>query len=474
MPNESLKLDDILSWTKGTLLNKNKEIFDFIGTDTRADMTGKLFIPLRGDAFDAHGFIQAAVEKGCAGIIFDKKTFDVKPVTGVTMIEVSDTLEALQNLASGYRKKLGKLILGITGSVGKTTAKEFTYQVLSSSNQVYASKGSLNNHWGVPFSLLNMRQTDQMGIIEMGMNHYGELQKLVEIADPDVVVCTMVGHAHFEHFGSQENIAKAKNEIYKFSKPHAIRVFNIDDPFVKKMREEFLKINPKGKIVDFSAIDPKADVFLEVKNVSAEGLQLEGKIKDQAGKALAPVFGPHNITNILAASSIAIAAGMSPKVIWENLNKIKTNWGRNQLLKSDSGAQVIFDGYNANPDSMASLIKNVSETPVSGRRILILGEMLELGQTRGQFHFDLGKKISELPYDQVIFYGPSWEDFKKAFPTGKQKPQVWASEKMDEKLINELKVDYKPGDLIAIKGSRGMKTEYATSLLVKTFSHEKI
>ncbi|OYZ23812.1 MAG: hypothetical protein B7Y39_03565 [Bdellovibrio sp. 28-41-41] len=476
MQNESLKLDDILRWTGGKLVHKVKDTFDFIGTDSRAELKDKLFIPLRGDAFDGHHFIKMAIEKQCSGVVFDMKAKD--PVdfdkSAVTLIQVEDTLKALQDISQGYRKKLKKTIVAITGSAGKTTAKEFTSQIFNTYKKSYANVGSFNNHWGVPFSLLNMRTADEYGIIEMGMNAYGEIQRLVEIADPDVVVCTMVGHAHFEHFGSQENIAKAKNEIYQFSRPDALRIFNIDDVNVRKMMDAFLKNQPGKRVLQFSQLDSKADVYLALKKVSSEGLSVEGTIAAQSGKALVPVFGKHNITNVLTAAALALSIGMKPEMIWKALSKLKTNWGRNQLLKADAGAQVIFDGYNANPDSMQSLIENVSETQVTGKRVLVLGEMLELGESKEKFHFELAKKIRSKNYDQVVFYGPSWKQFKEAFDNTSAKPRVWATEKMDESIINEIKNDLKPGDLVAIKGSRGMKTEKVVSLLVQAFSHEKI
>lgn len=476
MQNESLKLDDVLKWTGGKLISRVRDTFDFVGTDSRAELKEKLFIPLRGEAFDGHQFIQMAIDKGCGGAIYDLKTgglakFDTKTTT---LIQVEDTLKALQDIAHGYRKKLNKTIVAITGSAGKTTAKEFASQIFNTHKKVYASPGSLNNHWGVPFSLLNMRTSDEFGIIEMGMNNYGEIQRLVEIADPDVVVCTMVGLAHFEHFGSQENIAKAKNEIYKYSRPDTLRVFNIDDVNTKKMRENFLSAYSGKPTIQFSQMNSKADVYLYLKKVSSEGLHIEGTIYGQFGQALVPVFGKHNITNVLVASALALAIGMQPQKIWAALEKLKTNWGRNQLLKADSGAQVIFDGYNANPDSMQSLIENVSETPIVGKRVLVLGEMLELGETKDKFHFELAEKIKSKNYDRVVFFGPSWKRFKEAFGNNSQRPQVWATEKMDETIINEIKSDLKAGDLIAIKGSRGMKTEKVVSLLVQTFSHEKI
>lgn len=479
MPSEIdvLQLDDVLTWSAGKLLNRAHDSFDFIGTDSRVNLKDKLFIPLRGDLFDGHMFIKAAIENGCSGIIFDRKSnpkIAIDPNSHVTHIEVDDTLLALQAIAHGYRRKLNKTILAITGSAGKTTTKEFTHQILSKIKKTYANQGSLNNHWGVPFSLLSMRQADQFGVIEMGMSNYGEIQRLVEIAQPDIVVCTMVGLAHFEHFGSHENIAKAKNEIYKFSKKNAIRIFNLDDPHVKKMRDDFIASNTKESTLSFSEVQRSADVFMQIKSISSQGLQLEGQIMGKEGRALVSVFGRHNLTNILAATALAAASGMSPNLIWSSLGTLKTNWGRNQLLKADGGAQIIFDGYNANPDSMESLVENIAETPVTGRRILILGEMLELGENKGQFHFELGQKIRDKEFDQVIFYGPSWQQFKSAFSAGTNRTQVWASEKMDEKIIYEVSSNFKSGDLVAIKGSRGMKTEKVVSMLVQAFSHEKI
>lgn len=474
MHKEYLKLEDILKWTRGMLVSECKDTFDFVGTDSRADLTGKLFIPLRGDSFDGHHFIKMAMEKGCAGIVFDTKSNELPPLDKnwpVTLIQVEDTLTALQDIAHGYRKQLNKTIVAITGSAGKTTAKEFTSQILNTYRKTYASQGSLNNHWGVPFSLLTMRAADHFGVIEMGMNHYGEIQRLVEIADPDVVVCTMVGHAHFEHFGSRENIAKAKNEIYTSSKSNAIRIYNIDNPLTKNMMDTYTSSVPIKNILTFSERDVTADVYLRLTNVSTEGLAIEGSISGVRGTALIPVFGKHNITNILTAAALAVSIGMSADMIWQALGKLKTNWGRNQLLKGDSGAQILFDGYNANPDSMTSLIENLSETPVSGKRVLILAEMLELGEAREQFHFNLAKAVNERNFDDVVFFGPSWETFKDVFGDG-EKPRIWASETMNDSIIKNIKLG--PGDLVGIKGSRGMKTEKAVSLLVQAFSHEKI
>jgi UDP-N-acetylmuramoyl-tripeptide--D-alanyl-D-alanine ligase len=240
------------------------------------------------------------------------------------------------------------------------------------------------------------------------------------------------------------------------------------------MMDTFLKNHPRKRVLQFSQIDSKADVYLALKRVSSEGLFVEGTIDGHSGQALVPVFGKHNITNVLTASTLAMSIGMKPEMIWNALGRLKTNWGRNQLLKADTGAQIIFDGYNANPDSMQSLIENVSETPVTGKRVLVLGEMLELGESKEQFHFDLAKKIKTKNYDQVVFFGPSWKQFKEAFETNGSKPRVWATEKMDESILIEIKNELKPGDLVAIKGSRGMKTEKVVSLLVQAFSHEKI
>lgn len=227
-------MEQILKWTGGRLISTESVPgkgtgFNEFSTDTRKPCRGKIFIALIGDSFDAHDYLDQAVQQGAAALLvqrLDPKFEELK--SQVQIILVEDSLRALQDWAHNYRKTLSAKFFAITGSNGKTTTKEFLASILSAEYKTYFTEGSFNNHWGLPFSLLNVNADHECVVLEMGMNHAGEITRLVEIADPDFVVCTMVGTAHIEHFGSQKGIAQAKEEIYQTSRESTIRIFNQD------------------------------------------------------------------------------------------------------------------------------------------------------------------------------------------------------------------------------------------------------
>ncbi|MEK6628547.1 MAG: UDP-N-acetylmuramoyl-tripeptide--D-alanyl-D-alanine ligase, partial [Bdellovibrionota bacterium] len=222
-------LNQIAKWTDAQIISEHQKEFLQLGTDTRKDLTGQVFIALKGVAYDAHHYLDQAVQKGASALIVHELPEKFQHLKSqISILKVKDTLKALQDFAHHYRNTLNTKIIGITGSNGKTTTKEFTAQILGQYKKTHFSEGSFNNHWGVPMTLLSIPQDADFAVIEMGMNHAGEITQLVKIANPDIVVCTMVGTAHLEFFGTQENIAKAKSEIYMESKSETIRIFNQD------------------------------------------------------------------------------------------------------------------------------------------------------------------------------------------------------------------------------------------------------
>lgn len=461
----------IALWMQATILKTDVEEFDGIGSDTRKDLKGKLFFALRGENFDAHDFLEKALEQGAAGLVIDKKEkfeeLERKMAFAVTVFLVSDTLKALQSLAQHYRKELGTQILSITGSNGKTTSKEFCAQVLSSFFNVHYNEGSFNNHWGVPFSLLQLKPEHQVGIIEMGMNHAHEIEELVNIANPNVVVCTMVGNAHIEHFGSQEKIAEAKQEIYQFSSPEAIRIFNLDNSHTFKMYEKFGKTHQKT--FTFSENISEADVSLRVVDSSISGLVIEGAIGDRPNKIEVNVFGEHNITNVMVAATAALAFRIPAEKIWDALKKIKTSWGRNQFVTSDRGSQILFDGYNANPDSVRSLLHNFAQLKSTGLKIAILAEMLELGEKSDEFHHQIGELAAQAGVDYIFFYGKPGAAFKAGVNSSSFKGSCFIYEDFNAEIVEKIRSLEQPNTLICVKGSRGMKTERVVQGLASSF-----
>ena len=455
---QNLTLEIILAATHGKCTQTFEKIFEGFGTDTRKNLKGKLFIALKGESFDGHDYLVQAVQAGAAGLLVHRRP-NPRPteLSNVTIIEVSDTLLALQNLGNWFRKKSKALVLGLTGSNGKTSTKEFAAQIIETQKQVHWSQGSFNNHWGVPFSLLDLKTQHEVAIIEMGMNHAGEIKRLVEIADPDVVVCTMVGRAHIEFFGTQEKIAEAKQEIYLNSRPNSLAIFNLDNPFTLRMWEEDKSKNPDRPRLTFSETK-KADIQLKLINSDFNGLKLQGEIKGVEGDVLVSIFGQHNVTNLLAASSLALAAGLKPEEIWNGLAKCKSHWGRNQKVQLKSGAVALFDAYNANPDSMEALLQNIKNIPAT-RKIGVFGQMKELGELSQIFHEQLGKSVATVNFEKVFFYGDDFASFAKGLSEGGYKGKTFIEKDFSENLAKSLSQGLKSGDLITFKASRGMRLE---------------
>lgn len=455
---KTFQLESLLTATHGKLLYKNQSVFQGIGTDTRKDLKGKFFIALKGEAFDAHDYLLQAIQAGATGVMVDHIPDKLKStLEGVTVIQVNDTLEGLQSLGSWVRKQSSAKILGLTGSNGKTTTKEFTAQILSTQKNVHWSQGSFNNHWGVPFSLLDLEPQHEVAVIEMGMNHFGEIQRLVQIADPDVVVCTMVGRAHIEFFGTQEKIAQAKQEIYLHSRPNSIAIFNLDNPLTRNMWEQEKRERPSRPLLTFSE-NEKADVQMQLMEANFNGLVLKGEIAGVAGQITVPIFGKQNVTNLLAASSLALAAGLSPDKIWNGLLNCQSHWGRNQKVKLSSGALALFDAYNANPDSMEALILNVRDIKAP-RKVAVLGQMKELGELAGHFHEQLGQQVGKSGFDKVIFYGEDHESFARGLQKSGYKGLQFVEADFSDSLAEKLTSDLQAQDLIVFKASRGMRME---------------
>lgn len=454
-------LKKIAQWTNAKVLSDFQNEFSEFGTDTRKSLTDQIFIALKGDAFDAHQYLDQAVEKGASALLIHELPDKFNYLKDqVSILFVEDTLVALQDFAREYRKTLKTKIIGITGSNGKTTTKEFTAQILGQYKKTYYSHGSYNNHWGVPMTLLKISEDDDFAVVEMGMNHPGEISQLVKIADPDITVCTMVGTAHLEFFGNSENIAKAKFEIYVDSKPETIRIFNQDQDLTFDMMYPIAKKYPDSRMLTFSSVNAEADVFFKIEDLNTKFMKISGVIAAEPGVALVPIFGKQNLTNLMAAATIAYACRLSPEQIWKALPNCKTSWGRNQFIETKSQAEILFDGYNANPDSMRALLENISQISCKGKKIGVFGQMKELGKQSPQAHIDLGQQVAACGFSQVYFIGDDHASFKTGLLNSEFKGESYIQAAFTKELGEKLGSSVKSGDLVAIKGSRwGVETE---------------
>lgn len=449
------ELADLAKATSGQILSEPHKTFSRVGTDSRSNLTGRLFIPLKGEKFDAHNFVPQAVENGATAVMVSQFNDEWKPLTAkASFVKVSDTLQGLQNLARWWRKKMGFKVLAITGSNGKTSTKEFTYAILKDYLPVYASKGSYNNHWGVPLSLLEAGPEHTHVIQEMGMNHSGEIWRLCQIAEPDVVVVTTVGRAHIGELGSLEAVAQAKEEIYTGA-PNALHVFNGDNEWTMRMQSR-----SHAKQIVFSAFKPSADVHFRAQRLTWEGLDLVGQIRGEKMHTFVPVMGRQNTINLMAAAGLALAAGIKPEQIIKSMAAIKDSaWGRNQILPMTNGARVLFDGYNANPDSMTALLKNLYEMDTTGRKFLIAGDMLELGSFSEKAHEEVGERAGSVGFEGVWYVGKNSEAFFRGMKKVAAPPQMFASPDVDPKISQQILQQLRKEDLVAVKASRGIALE---------------
>jgi UDP-N-acetylmuramoyl-tripeptide--D-alanyl-D-alanine ligase len=451
-------VQQIIESTNGVLLSSVATSFIAIGTDTRKDLSGQIFWALKGEQFDGHDFCKNAVEAGAACLIVERTNSEIERLAKkVTVVKVEDTLLALQNFARHHRRHCNNLVIGITGSNGKTTTKEFLATILATRYRTHYSQGSFNNHWGVPFTLLAQPANTEVVVAEMGMNHSGEIEQLVQIAEPNIVVVTTVGAAHVEHFGTVAKIAEAKSEIYRFAKASTIKIFNLDNEWTVKMHAALQ--GSSSAVITFSEKLATADVQFQISKLEFKALTIKARIRDLERTIEVPVFGRQNLINLMAASACALAAGMTAQEILAALPKCRTVWGRNQIIDTKRGGQILFDGYNANPDSMRALLENIPLLPPELHKIGVFGQMLELGEASVELHKELGCKVAEAGFNEVWFSGKDHEAFKVGFNSVKSQGHLFADEKYSEQRASEVAALLKQGSIAVVKGSRGNKLE---------------
>lgn len=421
--------------------------------DSRTLNPGDLFIAITGERFDGHEYVQAALEKGAVGAIVEAG----KQVAGgpLRLLKVENTLKALQLLGAAARRLWGKPLLAVTGSAGKTTTKEILAHILATRFRVMKSSGNLNNHIGLPLQLLKLEAEHDLGVVEMGMNHAGEIRALGELAHHDLAVVTTVAPVHLEFFGSLAEIARAKYEIIETLPSGGVAVLNADDEYVSQFGRDF-----KGKVVTFG-IKRTADVTAQkIKLNGAEGSTFELVVGNVGEPVTFPLVGEHNIYNALAAAAAAMERGISPSQAAAALSSIAPPDKRGQVLHLH-GATIINDCYNSNPRALEAMIDTLASMKAE-RRILVVGEMLELGPTAETLHRECGKHAAEKKIDVVIgVRGMARAVAEAACGSGTQAQFVETPEQAGEWLARNLR----PGDAVLLKASRGVKLERALDML---------
>lgn len=432
-------------------LEGDDRVFHSVATDSRRLEAGALFVALRGERFDGHDYIDAAIDRGAAGVLSERPTR-----TGVPTIRVADTLDALQRLAAHWRRRFACPLVAVTGSNGKTTVKEMIGSILSKVGPTLVSAGNLNNHIGVPLSLLRLDHSHRFAVIEMGMNHAGELARLTALAAPDVALVNNAAPAHLEGLGSVERVAAAKGEIFGGLAEGGIAVINADDAFAGF----WLDLNRSRRALTFG-FDADADVRGAARTYTDHSL-LDIRSGDVRLSARIPVGGAHNARNALAAAAVAIALKVPAAAITAGLEAFTPVAGRGAVAALAGGATLIDDSYNANPGSMAAAIDLLSRHP--GRRILVIGDMGELGPEADRLHREAGRAAQAAGIECMYGFGP-----RSALTCAAFGPAARAFDDIDD-LIDALLEEIDAGVTVLVKGSRSMRMERVSNALVGRFS----
>lgn len=433
--------------------------YDSVCTDTRALKPGALFVALKGERFDAHEFLFQAGESGAAGVVVQAGHPYKMPSPEVAVYEVPDTLVALGALAQAHRLRFKHPVGAVTGSNGKTTTKELLGAILETRGPALKTKGNLNNEVGVPLTLFELTPQHVAAAVEMGMNHPGEISRLVAIAKPDAALITIVQPAHLEHLGSIDGVAKAKGEIFEGLEPGATAVVNLDDARIVAQAD---RCKPGVKKLTFGRA-AGADVHLsKVEPRGRSGLSLNVRHAGKDHAVTLHLVGEHNANNATGAFALAIALGYSPEECVRGLESAQAHARRLQLVDAPGGVTVIDDCYNANPASMSAALDALTTLAAKGRPVAVLGDMLELGPGELVEHEQLGAKAAE--HAKLLgFFGPR---SKAGWAQAVKRLGMSAQHFEDIDALNAwLKSQLEPDDWVLVKGSRGMKLERVVEAL---------
>jgi len=418
--------------------------------DSRTVGAGQLFFAVKGERLDGHDYVEQALEKGAAAAVVRKDQLGRYP--GETrLLAVEDTLVALQTLATAVRKLWGKPLIAVTGSAGKTTTKEAIAHVLSARFGVLKSEGNFNNHFGLPLMLLKLKPEYDVAVIEMGMSHAGEIRALAKIAQPEIGVVTNVAPVHLEFFDSLAGIARAKYELIESLPAGGVAVLNADDEYVSQFGRDF-----KGKVVMYGT-RATADVRAEnIQSKGPEGVEFDLVIGSLREHARLPLVGEHNVLNALAAVAVGVERGLKPSEAVGALATLAAADKRGQVLQVGN-ITVINDCYNSNPKALEAMVDALA-TMSAKRRIVVAGEMLELGPAGEEMHRRAGQHVAEKDIDVLLgVRGLAQAMVEGARQAGTRAEFVAGPEEAGEWLAREAR----DGDVVLLKASRGVKLEKA-------------
>jgi len=453
-----LGVSDILKITGGNLIQGNDfGLVKGISIDSRSVAEGNCFIAIKGAHFDGHDFVADAVKKGARAVIVSR---GVDIGGDVPVINVDDTVKALGKLAAFHRRKFNVPVVAITGSNGKSTTKQMTAAALRSLGKVLKTEGNFNNLIGLPLTVLRWEEDDKAAVLEMGMSAPGEIGWLTEVSDPDVGVITNISAAHIEFLHSIENVAEAKGELFKHMKSDGVAVVNLEDPRVVELARRY-----KRRTYTFG-MQNNADVrFGRMESRALESVDMTLYVEGREYKMHLKVPGTHNVMNAMAALAVAKVIGINTEEAIAGIESFEPMSMRMERIQLRNGIQLVNDSYNANPSSMKEALRTVSGAKRSGRFVAVLGDMLELGTDSDRCHEEVGKFAASYHVDRLFVFGNFATHISAGAQMGGMKKDnisVYSDiNKLNEDLLHFLKT----GDVVLVKGSRGMKMERVSDFL---------
>lgn len=446
---QKLTINDILEATGGRLLSGSAEAeLDDITTDSRKAGEGVLFIPLIGDKFDGHEFIKAAFDMGTSAVLTQKET---ELLIDKTIILVENTLKAFRDIAEFYKKKYKIPTVAITGSVGKTTTKDMLYAALSEKYCTIKTPNNFNNEIGVPITVLMQEKEHEAAVIEMGMNHFGEITRLAKIGRPDAAVITNIGMSHIENFGSREGILKAKMEITTFFTPENTLIINDDDDMLQSVED-----TNKYKIMRFGIDSERADITAkDILNLGLDGVEFTVVYDGAEYRARVSQPGRHNVYNALAAICTGLVFGIDVEKSIAGIKSCEYTSQRMEIEKH-GGIEIINDCYNASPASIKAALA-IMPFSVKNRKVAVLGDVLEMGGFAKDAHYQLGKDVIKNGVDLLITAGENAREIAR----GANDEGMMNTVSFDKTLgaMQYVKEAVRDGDCVLVKASHGMHFE---------------
>jgi UDP-N-acetylmuramoyl-tripeptide--D-alanyl-D-alanine ligase len=466
-----LTLADLLEALTGVRPTQADQIITEATVDSRQAIPGSLFVAMRGEHHDGHDFVQAAFKRGSTLALVERdlssqipvvdlrRDFDPEAVAameGSFCLRVPNTLQALQQVAQSWRRKLNVRVIGITGSVGKSTTKELIAEVLGQRYRTLKNPGNLNNEIGLPLTLLSLSEGHERAVLEMGFYVPGEIETLCKIALPQVGVVTNIGTVHAERAGSLEAIAQGKTELVQSLPPEGWAILNYDDPFVREMSDK------TRAHVFFYGLDPQANLWADnIDSLGLDGIRFEMHYRGEILHMHVPMIGRHSVQTVLRAAAVGLVEGLTWQEIIEGLRSTTTQL-RLVAMRTQSGALILDDTYNASPDSTLAALTLLGE--LEGYRLAVLGDMLELGPYEQQGHEMVGARVADI-VDELVTVGERARIIaRSARQAGLQKQAITEFEDV-QKVAEYLQQRLTPEHVVLIKGSRGMHMDRIVTAL---------